>query len=270
MYAQQSLIEARDLYFNKYHQTLVNSVQEERIRILANKIKPAGKFCFAGKTLQPLPYPGYAVVAMLTTNKGNDELSPFLTAIQTVLKDNLQPYNSFYMLPPDSFHQTIANTLSAGRYIEQLLQPGLDATFPDMVSNAFKQISIKKSPSPLRMRLIGLSVAETSIVMSGTFEQEADYNSIVRFREGFYGDETLATLGVKKTRPFIGHITIAYAEQKLNKNQKQHLADTLNEINGSVSSQRRYFNISNAALCRYDNLSAFYHESKFPVYNFCL
>ena len=66
------------------------------------------------------------------------------------------------------------------------------------------------------------------------------------------------------TRPFIGHITLAYVEHGLNKNQKDQLATVLNEINETMAEERNYFNISNTGLRRYHHLAEFKKQPNYP------
>jgi 2'-5' RNA ligase len=174
------------------------------------------------------------------------------------------------MLPAASFHQTVANTLSAERFKQNILRAGIEQSYPAIVKNAFNNTWVNKQPNPICMKLVGLSVFGTAISVLGTFENKADYNRIINFRAGFYEDEQLAGLDVKMTRPFIGHITLAYAEQKLNKNQRDHLANTINDINEQVFSKKHYFVISNTGLRRYEHLAEFQNAGNYPVYQFTL
>jgi len=70
------------------------------------------------------------------------------------------------------------------------------------------------------------------------------------------------------TRPFIGHITLAYIEQNLTKNQKDHLIDVVSEINESLARQDNYFFISGTGLRRYHHLAEFIKQDNYPVYQF--
>jgi len=258
----------RELAFHAYNQRQNSEVSAERIMETATKVSPAGNFSFDGRNWLPNEYMGYAVVSMLDTNPGNEELSKLLTEIQTSLVENLQPVNGFYMLPKESFHQTVANTLSDNRFKANILNMGVEPGYPDMVNNAFNKIPAARLQNPIKMRAAGLSVFGTAIGMLFTFDNETDYNRILRFRASFYDDEKLAGLDIKMTRPFIGHITLAYAEQKLNKNQKEHLAGIVNEINEQIRSKRNYFLISNTGLRRYEHLAEFCNADNYPVYNF--
>lgn len=258
----------RDLALYNYNLRQQQEVSATQITAAANKITPAGNFHFSGKDWIPDDYKGFAVVAMLSSNPGNEALTTLLTGVQNELQENLRPLNAFYMLPPDSFHQTVANTLSDERFKDNIVKPGLEGAYPAMVGDAFQNITTHKQESPIKMRLIGLSIFRNAIGVLGTFESDADYNCILDFRSGFYDDQQLKGLDVKMTRPFIGHITLAYAEQKLNINQKAHLSNTVNEINAQVFSKRQYFLISNTGLRRYDHLAEFMDAPNYPVYKF--
>ena len=260
----------RDMPVHTYTQKQLNEVSAKQVELAAALIRPAGNFFYNGKNWEPNAYPGYAVVAMVDNNPGNNDLSLLLTDLQSELTDNLQPVNSFYMLPPDSFHQTIANTLSADKFKTNILFAGLNDVYPRYIGTAFKNTYVTRQENPIRMRLIGLSVFGTAIGVLGVFERDADYKRITDFRSGFYEDAQLNQLDVKMTRPFIGHITLAYAERKLNKNQRSHLANTINEINDRVFAKKQYFLISQAELRQYDHLAEFKTAADYPAYSFTL
>jgi hypothetical protein len=270
MNREMSIGRIRDLPVHTYNQRQLNEVSSSQVNFEAMAIQPAGHFLYNGKSWEPNAYPGYAIISMVNNNAGNEELTPLLIKIQDELHYNLQPLNGFYMLPADSFHQTIANTLSAGRYIENVLNAGLDEAYPSYVAQAFHNTHVTRKLEPVRMRLIGLGILGSAICVLGTFETDADYKLITDFRSGFYEDRQLNNLNVKMTRPFIGHITLAYAIQRLNKNQREHLANTINEINEQVFSKKHYFHISQTELRKYDHLAEFKTGANYPAYTFTL
>jgi len=167
-------------------------------------------------------------------------------------------------LPPDSFHQTIANTLSADRFKQHILYAGLEAAYPGLVEQAFDQIASSGGAEPLPMKMVGLSIFGTAIGMLGIFEDEEAYERVTSFRAGFYANQELAALDVRMTRPFIGHITLAYIEHSLNKNQKDQLAIVVGEINEALHSEKLLFNIANAGLRRYHHLAEFIKRDDYP------
>jgi hypothetical protein len=102
----------------------------------------------------------------------------------------------------------------------------------------------------------------------GAFENEADYRRILHFRSGFYSDPGLAALDVRMTRPFIGHITLAYIETDLTGEQRQQLAAAVHALNGQLKEAEPVFHFSSTALRRYEDLSAFRWKDGFPRYHF--
>ncbi|PWK78409.1 hypothetical protein LX99_02253 [Mucilaginibacter oryzae] len=261
-------INTMDLSFEAYNQRQLGEISAEKNRERAWNARPAGNFIYKNPDWQPLEYEGFAVVSMLNENPGNEPLTARLIAIQQELSLNLSPRSAFYQLPPQSFHQTVANTLSADRFKQHILHVGLEETYPAMVANAFNRIPSTGGESIIRMKMVGLSIFGTAIGILGVFEDEADYSRIVNFRSAFYADEQLAQLDVKMTRPFIGHITLTYIEQSLNKNQKEHLATVISEINEGLALEENYFHIALTGLRRYHHLADFMKKDDYPVHQF--
>ncbi|AYL94471.1 hypothetical protein [Mucilaginibacter celer] len=265
---KQATAGTMDLTFEDYNQRQLHEISTERNRERALDARPAGNFIYKNDGWQPLEYEGFAVVSMLSENPGNEPLTARLIAVQKELSLNLSPRTAFYQLPPQSFHQTVANTLSADRFKQHILNAGLEETYPSIVANAFKRIPSTEGESLIRMKMAGLSVFGTAIGILGVFEDEGDYSQIVNFRSAFYADEQLAKLDVRMTRPFIGHITLSYIEQNLNKNQKEHLATVVNEINEGLAMEENYFNIALTGLRRYHHLADFMKKDNYPVHQF--
>lgn len=254
-----------DIPFGEYNKRQFYEISAERNRERANNARPAGNFIKKGNTWVPQEYEGFAVVSMLNAHQDNKPLNARLIDIQKELQINLQPTYGFYQPPAESFHQTVANTLSADRFKLHILNAGLASVYPGMIEKAFESIEKPAHVTELKMKMIGLSVFGTAIGMLGIFENEADYNRITKFRSGFYGSPDLANLDVKMTRPFIGHITLTYIEHQLNKNQKDHLATVINEINESLIKENNYFNLTQTGLRRYHHLAEFLYQENYPI-----
>jgi len=256
-----------DMPYDEYNRRQWYEVSATKTREQALKVKPAGNFTYNDCSWSPNEYEGFAVISMLDENPGNEGLTARLTQLQKELQVNLPPKYAFYYLPPESYHQTVANTLSADRYKKQVLDAGLEGVYPAMVNNAFDQIlPASQDVEPIRMKMIGLSIFGTAIGMLGVFESEDDYIRITNFRDGFYSDKQLSQLDVKMTRPFIGHVTLAYIEHTPNKNQKDHLATVVNEMNEALAQENNYFNISTTGLRRYHHLAGFIKQDNYPTY----
>ena len=255
-----------DLHFPEYNRRQLDEISAECNHRRAMNAHPAGNFHYNDKTWQPVKYEGFAIVSMVDDNEGNEPLAKRLIEIQHELKDNLQPVNAFYHLPSDSFHQTIANTLSNERFRKNILDAGLEAVYADMMSDAFNNIPPEDNIIQVKMKMVGLSIFGTAIGILGIFENEETYGRITRFRSELYSDKQLSELDVRMTRPFIGHITLAYIEDNLNKNQRNQLADVISEINEKLEHEELYFNLTKTGLRRYYHLAGFIKQDNYPVY----
>ncbi|HEX3384875.1 MAG TPA: hypothetical protein VHS53_06805 [Mucilaginibacter sp.] len=257
---------AGDMSFEEYNARQLYEISPERNHDRAFSARAAGKFFYNEGAWTPGEYEGFAVVSMLSENPENEPLETRLIEIQKELQYHLLPRYAFYYLPPESFHQTIANTLSGDRFKRNILEPGLEESYPGIVKNAFNKIPLPLEGEPIRMRMAGLSIFGTAIGILGVIDDEDDYNRITDFRKSFYGNRTLAKLDVKMTRPFIGHITLAYVEHSPNKNQKEYLSVVISEINEMLEKEHNYFYISQTGLTRYHHLAEFIKQDNYPTH----
>jgi hypothetical protein len=256
---------SQDLSFEAYTERQVFEISEEIIIERAFSVKPAGLFVFNGEQWVANSYEGFAIISLLHDHEANKNLCNRLIAIQDEILNTMKNNSVFYKLPPESFHQTIANTLSTGRLKQFVQNADLEGQYPSFIGNAFNTIDEEVHQYPLKMLMIGLSIFENAIGILGIFENEADYDRIRFFRSGFYKDSKLKELNVKMTRPFIGHITLAYLEKQLQKEEQEQLAATVNQINRSLIKEKNYFTISSASLMRYHDLSAFHQKGNYPT-----
>ena len=118
------------------------------------------------------------------------------------------------------------------------------------------------------MKLIGMSIFGTALGVLGVFDEEEHYRRILDFRSGFYSDPGLAALDIRMTRPFIGHITLAYIETGLSGGQRQQLAEAVHSLNGQLKEVAAAFKMGRTGLRRYENLSVFEKGEGYPNYTF--
>jgi hypothetical protein len=272
-----------DLSFDEYTRRQYRELAPDKLLERAMAVRPSGNYRYNGAGWEPLPYPGFAVISMADENPGNESLVTVLRAMAAGLIERCPWEGSIYLLPADSYHQTVANTLSEKRFLDHVVGAGLEGEYPGMVERAFEKVGRApksegrqrsdgepgaKGAQPLAMKMIGLSIFGTALGVLGVFENEADYQRILHFRSGFYSDRGLAALDVRMTRPFIGHITLAYIETDLTGEQRQQLAAAVHALNGQLKGVEPIFNISSTGLRRYDNLSVFRRKDGFPLYHF--
>jgi hypothetical protein len=254
-----------DLSYKDYTERQLREVEADRLLERALALRPSGNYKRIGGWL-PQSYPGFAVISMVDENQGNNGLTSMLKAIQLDLLDACPWEESIYLLPAGSFHQTVANNLSEERFLTNIQRPGLEPVYPDLVAQAFARLP-SLPDRVLPMRLVGVGIFGTALGALGIFEDESAYRRILNFRAGFYADTTLNTLDVRMTRPFIGHITLAYIETDLSGEQRSALAEAVYAINRGFAEANPTFNLSLTGLRRYHHLSAFDREADYPRYH---
>jgi hypothetical protein len=256
-----------DLSLEDYTTRQLRELEPDRLQERAMGARPSGNYLFESGSWAPQPYPGFAVISMVEENPGNTALPDALQAIQAGLLDLCPWEGALYPLPAASFHQTVANTLSEERFLRFIVRPGLERVYPDLIATVFEKMPVQPA-RVLPMRLIGLSIFGTALGVLGVFDNEADYCRILDFRSAFYSDLRLQTLDIRMTRPFIGHITLAYIEADLTTWQRSALAAAVHNINRSLGDALPAFNLSLTGLRRYPHLSAFLREEDYPQYHF--
>jgi hypothetical protein len=257
-----------ELTYAEYQTRQLNHVSEEGLQQDVAKAKKSTKFIYQNNQWHKIPYSGYAVVSLLKNNPDNEKLIQKLWCIQDKIIGGNNLQNVIYALPKDSFHQTVANTLSDERFLKNIRLAGLENDYPNFVKDAFADIEHPDIKSPIQMKIVGVSVFGSSLGVLGVFDCPNDYERILIFREDFYNNAQLASLDVKCTRPFIGHITLGYFGDDLNEINKTKLHQSLLKINQEIAQQNLIFTISNTELCKYDELSVFDSLPGFPKFQF--
>lgn len=257
-----------ELTFASYQDRQWHHISEKGLEEDLAKAKISNKFLCQNNRWEKISYPGFAVVSKLKNNPGNDKLIHQLSLIQHRLVDEAGLEHLIFKLPKESFHQTVANTLSDERFMENIRLAGIEKDYPFMVKSAFEEIKQPDMILPIEMQLIGLSIFGSSIGVLGVFENPNDYERILIFREDFYANKALSNLNVKCTRPFIGHITLGYFGKSPNEKELMQLKQSLYILNQEFIKTKMTFKISNTQLAYYDELSVFNVFPHFPVFDF--
>ena len=246
-----------ELSFAAYQERQLHEISPAGVAARAAKLRPAEQFRYQDGAWVPNPYIGHAVVTMVGSTPANAPLVGALASIQHGLLERLAAPRSFYPLPATSFHQTIANTLSADKHQRLVVDRGLVAEYPAIVTNTFADIPALAARESLTMRMVGLSIFGTAIGLLGVFDREEGFHRVLHFRDHFYGDVRLADLGIRRTRPFIGHITLAYVERELDDATRARLVDLVISINRELSLHNLHFHLPAAELRAYRHLADF-------------
>jgi len=246
-----------ELTFAAYQARQLHEISPAGVAARAAKLRPAEQFRYQDGSWVPNPYVGHAVVTMVASTPANDPLIHTLTSVQSGLLERLAAPRTFYPLPAASFHQTIANTLSAEKHQSLVVDRGLAAEFPAIVTQTFSDIPAWAASETLTMRMVGLSLFGTALGLLGIFDREENFHRVLHFRDHFYGDARLADLGIRRTRPFIGHITLAYIERELDDATRARLVDLVISINRELSLHNLHFHLPAAELRGYRHLAEF-------------
>ena len=259
-----SVSESLELSYLTYQERQLAAVSADGVKNSLLKAKCSDKFTFENDRWVKHPYPGYAVASMLDTNPDNERLSTVLQAVQADLIWETKLNEYIFQLPAPSFHQTVANTLSSDRFLTNIRSKGLEYAYPQWVEQAFETYQ-QTSNDPIKMRIRGISIFGSSLGVLGTFDHEEGFNRILSFRNHFYDTSDLNALGIKCTRPFIGHITLGYFGQDLTPEAKDKLYRKIEQLNAILAKEELFFTMENTALRRYDELSVFQDLPNYPV-----
>ena len=259
----------KELTLNAYNERQQFEITEPALKARAAKLHSTDKFKWSDGAWEKMPYIGYAIVSMLDANFGNGLISRKLVEMQQFfLKEVEDAQRHFFPLPAASFHQTVANTLSSHRFKMHIQEKGLEPEYPQMIANAFAQIPPPTATEPIAMQLIGISIFGSALGILGTFEKAQDFDRILNFRAHIYTNPVLNMVDIKRTRPFIGHLTMIYIDGVLTDKQKAQLVQACVQLNKAIEKQPLVFSIQQTALRHYKDLSYFQTQPNYPTYHF--
>lgn len=258
----------KEYTFENYNQRQWEEVSVVGLQARASGLKAGTKFRIIDGQWQCLPYKGYSIVSMLDSNPGNEKTSQALYDLQQQLAQKINFANQFYFLPKASFHQTIANTLSGNRFKEHIINTGLEEQYPALLSQAFQKLKAPTTTKPIVMDMIGLSIFGTAMGALGIFKEALDFDRIQSFRTCLYSNPEMNKIDIKRTRPFVGHVTLAYLDGEFSEEQKKQFVQACAELNESFQKAKHQFLISKTALRSYENLSCFTYLPNYPSYSF--
>lgn len=256
-----------ELSYQDYQMQQLYEVSYEGLHQRAKSVKKGNKFRLSDNGWEPIKYEGYALLSMVNDNPLNLILATRLEEIQTELAEEFNAKEDLYFLPSESFHQTIANLLSEERFRDNILDKGYESDFPGVITSAFESIGDKKFTQSIDMQIVGLGIFGSAVGVLGIFNNQVDYERILDFRQEVYANETLNQYGITRTRPFIGHITMAYIESNLSEEVKEHLIDICYRINQSLETENLHFYIDETSLRSYKDLSCFHSGRDYPSLN---
>jgi hypothetical protein len=258
-----------ELTFLEHNDRQVREVEAPSLCEKKGLFRFGRKFRLVNGKWVPSPYRGFALVSMVKDNSENDSLFEALCDYQQQLLKG-EFLDQIYPLPPESFHQTIANFLSGNRYSAHIEAPGLRTSYPEVVGKVLRKMEPSSPAGPLVMHMLGLSIFGSAFGVLGIISSETDYQKMIHLRNRLYHSPQMNRMGIQRTRPFIGHITLGYFGEDFVKNEiRQKLfIEKCISLNQNIQKGGWKFTLHAAQLRRYENLSLFEHPNNYPEWVF--
>lgn len=171
----------------------------------------------------PVEFPGFSLITPPWAEDNiNNNFYQFLEKAQTQLKQLLGE-NLFIVLPPQTFHITIADLIWEKSYLNAVkANSQFDDLLIKQISNIFQQYNnIITINNPLELEVLGLSIFPRAIAVC-LAPTEASYEPIIKLRQLIYQDEQIIKLGIEQQYEFAAHVTLGYfgkVDENLNPEQ---------------------------------------------------
>lgn len=251
-----------DLDYAEHEQRQLAQLDAETLREALTRVAAADCARWDAAAWQPLPYPGFAFQAMAAQSPANAQTVAALEGMRERLTSTMSAPGRLYPLPTASFHQTVVNTFSGERRAVRLEATGLLDTFAPALAEALRLPAEERdvaaaADDPVEMSLCGVAVFRKAIGVLGRFADPTHYARVIALRDRVYGHPALAHFGLQRTRPFIGHVTLAYFEAAPDAREQAALLDAMAEINERLLADPVSYRMPAAVLCEYADLSAF-------------
>ncbi|MEE2786391.1 MAG: hypothetical protein VX589_03565 [Myxococcota bacterium] len=158
---------------------------------------------------QPVYFPGLSVVSPPgpESPQWSTIYQPLVELREGILSD--LPGSGHQSVPDESLHVTGADLIAGPRYLAQTKRVGdFDNLLAEQVNVAWAQMPA--TGRPLRWQFAGIAFFQHALVCLLNPVDKSDYDPLIHLRDLIYGCSDLAELGVRKTKPFMAHITLAY------------------------------------------------------------
>ncbi|MEB3164634.1 MAG: DUF1868 domain-containing protein [Prochlorothrix sp.] len=219
---------------------------------------------------EPKPFPGYTVVTPPgSEDSANPRFYGALTELQHRLAE-LLPAPFGLLLPPASFHFTLADLIWDGAYAQAAERdPDYETKLQASIRETFDQQAPKVSQDdPILLQGLGLMVMTRAIGICLAPHTEADYDRLLDVRRAVYQNPNLLGLGIEQQYHFTGHITLGYFGQLPNQVDTMALSQALTELNKQFLEDSPEFTLDRVELRKFDNMHTYSRETDWPTLRF--
>lgn len=251
--------------FNDYNERISSMISEQTVWQRSGQLTPpARRFARgAGGDWKPIGHPGYTVITPTFVDESeNINTYERLGDVQDFLLKRLGVAANA-PAPVTAFHLTVADLVAERTYTSSEEQQLLQA-----LSFIFNQLTLN---GEVRFQILGLSLFAAGFIIAVVGAADSSgYERLMLFRNAIYNDLQIHDLGVERKFKFTGHITLAYIEDALTKQDRDRIAEVLTEANRSLFVKPLPLEVMRAEVRKFEDMSAFYRQGGWPVFDFAI
>lgn len=210
----------------------------------------------------PVEFPGFSLITPPCAEDNiNNNFYQFLEKAQTQLKQLLGE-NLFIVLPPQTFHITIADLIWEKSYLNAVKANNqFDDLLIKEISHIFQQYNNTVTlNNPLELEVLGLSIFPRAIAVC-LAPTEASYEAIIKLRQLIYQDEQIIKLGIEQQYEFAAHVTLGYfGEVDENLNLEQVKSLLINISDQWLEEVPPLFQIKNIELRKFNDMVTYIRQ----------
>lgn len=223
----------------------------------------------ANEKWQASDFPGYTVVTPCGADDSEnvalfDRLKTYQTQVLQQVGTNL-----LAAVSPESFHLTLADLIwdSAYRHASEE-NPGFEAQLRGRIAESFQQCHSFSQVRPIRFQVLGLMVMTRAVAVCLAPTDEESYDRILKLRRAIYQNPEVIAIGIEQQYYFTPHITLGYFGDTAGV-EVDRLSQTLDNLNKHwLEASPQEFWVHRAELRKFDDMTTYYREPDWPVFQF--
>lgn len=219
---------------------------------------------------QAVPFPGYTIITPPGHEDANENHALFskLENFQSQLRQHLGS-TTFALLPPSSFHLTLADLIWSDAYRHAAQDPAFETQLRDRIAAIFQECTPIAEGKAIRFQVLGLMVMTRAIGVCLAPTDEASYERILKFRRALYQDRDLIGLGIEQQYYFTPHITLGYFGSVPPAEEREALSDIFETLNQTwLDNEPQMYSVFTAELRKFDDMTRYYREPDWAVFKF--
>jgi hypothetical protein len=260
-----------DENFQTYLNRAMRLTLPETYQSQAQHLQESAKFRpDPGTGRQPVPFPGYSVIAPPMQDDPENrgfyaELAAYQQQILTVLGDQL-----LIPVPKESFHLTLADLIwdSTYRHASQE-NPDFEPQLQAQIAQIFQQSGELTEGKPLQFQILGLMVMTRAIGVCLSPTDPRSHDRLLKFRSNIYQTRELMGLGIEQQYYFTPHITLGYFGDIPPADQLSQLSEQFDGLNQRwIGKDPQEFRVQRAELRKFDDMTRYYRQTGWPTLEF--